>query len=49
LNAYNNPKYGIVFHSDYNPNNYFSDQALLKKVFRSGKEFVVKSKVQKKK
>ena len=49
VNAYNNPKYGIVLHSDYNPNNYFTDQALVKKLFRSKKEFAAKPKVQKKK
>jgi hypothetical protein len=49
VNAFNNPKYGLVTHSDYNPNNYFSDDALVKKLFVSRKEFVVKPKVQKKK
>lgn len=37
LEAYINPKYAFIFHSSYNPNNYFSDEKLNSRIF-VGKE-----------
>ncbi len=39
ITAYSNPKYGLVIHSDFNPNNYFSDNSLVKRLFKGMKEF----------
>ncbi|MFC2124708.1 DUF4340 domain-containing protein [Bacteroidota bacterium] len=35
VKAYSHPAYGYIFHSGSNPKNYFSDDALLGKIFRS--------------
>jgi hypothetical protein len=34
INAYSNPKYGLILHSDFNPANYFSDEALATRIFK---------------
>ena len=42
INAYQNPKYGLILHSEFNPNNYFSDSTLVKRIFKGKSEFVRK-------
>lgn len=37
LEAFTNPKYGYIFHSSYNPDNYFADEKLNARIF-VGKE-----------
>lgn len=39
VQAYMNPKYGLVIHSDSNPNNYFADSTVVKRIFKGMKQF----------
>ncbi len=34
IEAFNNPKYGLIFHSTYNPKAYFSDEKLDSRIFK---------------
>ena len=42
INAYQNPKYGLILHSEFNPNSYFSDSTLVKRIFKGRGEFLKK-------
>ncbi len=44
IDAYTNPKYGLVLHSEYNPNNYFADSTIMKRIFKGRIGFVKKEK-----
>jgi hypothetical protein len=34
ITAYSHPMHGLVLHSDYNPGNYFADEAVAKRIFK---------------
>ena len=40
INAYQNPIHGLILHSGYNPNNYFSDSTIVKRIFKGREEFL---------
>lgn len=42
INAYSNPIYGLILHSDYNPANYFADDAIAKRIFKGEADFTNK-------
>ncbi len=44
IEAYTNPKYGLVLHSEYNPNNYFADSTIVKRIFKGRSNFIKKAK-----